>query len=258
MLSSGTAGPPRKEGALLVRKTIALAMAGAVTLGVAGPVCAQGDTTSDMTQTWLNSLDTGGWVTTSISADERTATFRRPPEHKPDGAVVMWERFERRDEARGEWRSLVSLSEFDCLEGRARTLQETTYSQPNLTGRSSTASMPGTWTYPIPGSMMETSMRLACHVDAAANRAQAAPAAAAARAKGTLAAPAATPATKKKKSTTAKATSATGTAAKETAAKTTSAKAPAAKASAKPHKKKPAPPPEPAEKHIDIPLTPPT
>jgi hypothetical protein len=244
----------RMEGASLVRKLVTLAMAGAVTLGVAGRVCAQADQASDRTQAWMNSLDANGWTRTSISADERMATFRRPPEHRPDGAVVMWERFERRDEARGEWRSLVSLSEFDCLEGRARTLQETTYSEPNLSGRSSTASMPGTWTYPIPGSMMETSMRLACRTDSAANRASAAPAAAAVRAKGTLAAPTAT--AKKKKSTTAKATAATATTAKETTAKATTAKATAAKSPT--HKKKPAPPPEPAAKHIDIPLVPPT
>jgi hypothetical protein len=234
-------------------------MAGALSLGVAGSVSAQSEDRSDTTQAWINSLDVNGWITTSISADERTATFRRPPDHRPDGAVVMWERFEHRDEARGEWRSLVSLSEFDCIEGRARTLQETTYSQPNLTGRSSTASMPGTWTYPIPGSMMETSMRLACRKDNAANRASAAPAAAAVRAKGTLTAPSGeATAAKKKKSTTAKAAPDTAATAKETPAKATSTKATGAKTPAKPHKKKPAPPPEPAERHIDIPLVPPT
>lgn len=203
---------------------------------------------SDEVRAWKDTLDAGGWTAAASSADGKTVTFRRPPEHRPDGTVVMWERYERRDHESGQWRSLVAMSEYDCQEGRARTLQETTYTEPNLSGRAVTASTPSEWTYPIPGSMMEGSLKVACEPAAAANRARAA------RSAGAEAAAAAPPAKGPKK---AKAATGTATPAAGTTAKATSAKAATAKTAAK-KKKKPPPPPEPAAKHIDIPLAPPT
>lgn len=207
---------------------------------------------SDDTGAWVNNLDANGWVAPALSVDGKTATLRRPPEHRPDGLVVMWERFEHRDREPGQWRSLVAMSEFDCQEGRARTLQETTYSEPNLSGRAVTASMPGDWTYPIPGSMMEGSMRLACQ-PAEPARSRAARSAGATRAKA--AAEAAVPAADKPaKATkpTAKKAKAQATKAQPGATKTSTAKK---SMTIKPKKAK-APAPEPTTKHIDIPLPP--
>jgi hypothetical protein len=208
---------------------------------------------------WKGALEPNGWIAAAGSADGKTVTFRRPPEHKPDGTVVMWERYERRDHEPGQWRSLVAMSEYDCQAGRARTLQETTYTEPNLSGRAVTASTPGEWTYPIPGSMMEGSLKIACESSAAANRARAA-GAAGAEAAAVTESPPKKPKTaaKKAKAAPATATPAAAMPAKAASAKATSAKATSAKAPAK-KKKKPAPPPaEPAAKHIDIPLLPPT
>jgi hypothetical protein len=149
-------------GAWLMRRRVALAGLAALALSAGAPAVAQSDNRADLTRAWLKSLDASGWIRSSLSADERTVGFRKPAEPRPDGTMVMWERFERRDEDSGQWRSLVALSEFNCQERRIRTLQETTYSEPNLGGSAATAAMPGDWTYPIPGSMMESSMRLAC------------------------------------------------------------------------------------------------
>ena len=238
-----------------MRKFVAFAVSGALALGLGAKSVAQPEQgpPPDDSGAWVNSLDANGWVAPALSADGKTVTLRRPPEHRPDGLVVMWERFEHRDHETGQWRSLVAMSEFDCQEGRARTLQETTYSEPNLSGRAVTASMPGDWTYPIPGSMMEGSMRLACQ-PVASNKARAARSAAAARAPAAqeAATPAAersakpAPAKKAKTSSTTAKTSSTTAKASTTKKKTTAAK-----------KKKPTPPPpEPGPKHIDIPLPP--
>jgi surface-adhesin protein E len=207
----------------------------------------------DEVRAWKGALEPNGWIAAAGSADGKTVTFRRPPEHKPDGTVVMWERYERRDHEPGQWRSLVAMSEYDCQEGRARTLQETTYTEANLSGRAVTASTPGEWTYPIPGSMMEGSLKIACESSATANRAKAARAAGAEAAAPTATAPAGKKPKKAKAASTTATPAAATTPAKATSAKPTAAKAPAKK------KKKPLPPPaEPAAKHIDIPLLPPT
>lgn len=243
-----------------MRKFVAFAVSASVALGVGGIGSAQPaqGPPADEGGGWVNNLDSNGWVAPALSADGRTVTLRRPPEHRPDGLVVMWERYEHRDREAGQWRSLVAMSEFDCQEGRARTLQETTYSEPNLSGRAVTASMPGDWTYPIPGSMMEGSMRIACQTATASNKARAARAASAERARtaAEAAAPAAAktvkaaPATRKKASATTKTAATTKASATTTKAAATKKKAPA-----KPRKPK-APPPEPAPKHVDIPLPP--
>jgi len=193
-----------------MRSRMALAGLGALVVAAGAPAAAQ-EVRADVTRAWLQSLDANGWIQSSLAADERTVTFRKPPEPRPDGRIVMWERFERRDEVQGQWRSLVALSEFDCQERRTRTLQETTYGGPNLGGAAATASTPGDWTYPIPGTLMESSMRLACEPPKSA-KAKAAGAAGAKTAK------------------------AAETAATPAAAKTAPAKAPAKKA---PPKKKP-------------------
>lgn len=169
------------------RRAAALAGLGAMVLGAAAPAVAQPDPRSDETRAWVQSLDADGWIRSSVSVDERTVSFRKPPEPRPEGMMVMWERFERRDEVQGQWRSLVALSEFDCREQRTRTLQETTYSEPNLGGHAATAAMPGDWSYPIPGSIMETSMRIACEPPKA-NRAKAATAAGTKKARPAVAA----------------------------------------------------------------------
>jgi hypothetical protein len=234
-----------------VRIIAAIVVLGAVALG-APAAMAQREAGSEEARAWLRSLDANGWTRSGLSADERTVTFRRSPETKPDGMVVMWERYERRDDYPGEWRSLVALSEYDCQERRARTLQETTYSEPNLGGRAATASMPGDWTYPIPGSMMESSMRVACEPPRSKAKA-------AATAAETKAAPAAAtvPGTRKTKRIPAAGTAAaTATGAKPT--KTTAA-APAKKTAAAKKKTtaKKKPPAEPREKFIPIPPPPP-
>lgn len=241
-----------------MRKFVAFAVSASVALGVGGIGSAQPaqGPPADEGGGWVNNLDSNGWVAPALSADGRTVTLRRPPEHRPDGLVVMWERYEHRDREAGQWRSLVAMSEFDCQEGRARTLQETTYSEPNLSGRAVTASMPGDWTYPIPGSMMEGSMRIACQTATASNKARAARAASAerARAAAEAAAPAAAKtgkaAGKKAKATATATTTKTSATTKPATAKTTTAKKkPPAK------KKHTIPPPETA-KHVEIPLPP--
>lgn len=234
-----------------MRRMAALAVFGAMALG-ATAAAAQREPRSDEAMAWLRSLDTNGWTRSGLSADERTVTFRRAPETKPDGLVTMWERYERRDDYPGEWRSLVALSEYDCQEKRARTLQETTYSEPNLGGRASTAAMPGDWTYPIPGSMMESSMRVACEPPRTKARA-------AATAAETKAAPAA--ATEKAKPAPAAGAAKAKAKPKTAATKTTAAtaKAPAKKpvATKKKTSAKRKPPAEPAEKFVPIPPAPP-
>jgi hypothetical protein len=62
---------------------------------------------------------------------------------------------------KGDERTSVSLSEFDCAAGRRRDLQTTTYS-----GNSgSTSTRPSMWTYVVPGTVGESLLKAACRTN---------------------------------------------------------------------------------------------
>lgn len=76
---------------------------------------------------------------------------------------LFWLRSEMRDPNQSGNMSQVSLAEFDCVGGRSRPIQFTSYTGPNMTGTTQgSVSGVGDWRYPTPGSVGETQFRWAC------------------------------------------------------------------------------------------------
>jgi hypothetical protein len=60
--------------------------------------------------------------------------------------------------------SAVELEEIDCTEMRARSLQDTYFSQSSMGGEAPTYAAPTpSWSYEIPGTMGDQIAQLACH-----------------------------------------------------------------------------------------------
>lgn len=100
-----------------------------------------------------------GWrhVTTGTS---RTEVYYHPQRtvRKAKGIIRTWVKhvYVESNRTEDEW---IALKEFDCVNGRERTLQETVYYR---SGRGTTSSRPTAWAYITPDSVTETVYKTVC------------------------------------------------------------------------------------------------
>jgi hypothetical protein len=105
-----------------------------------------------------------GWKV--VSGNDSTVALTKPGPR----VGLIWVRYEyaNREIPRGPLSS-VQLEELDCSGGRSRTVQSTDYRSSNLAGDAFGSNpIVGTWTYPIPSSIMSSVFREGCNSDGAA------------------------------------------------------------------------------------------
>jgi hypothetical protein len=110
-------------------------------------------------------LEKSGW--TLITASEDTYVYMRPAERASSGMRRVWTAYDS-DNARQRqgfnFRSVESLSEFDCRKNLTRVVDELFHAGPGLTGV--TWKMPNfiptDWAAPAPGSVGAVRMAFAC------------------------------------------------------------------------------------------------
>ena len=106
-----------------------------------------------------------GW--TYLGSDgQEVGYYRLPIIHAPNSPPRLWTRAEHVRPVRTVgplYRSAVTLSEFDCAQGRARPIQESHYSSNNLVDYvSPSLTSPGPWQYPEPGTLGELAQNVVC------------------------------------------------------------------------------------------------
>lgn len=107
---------------------------------------------------WEN-IRLDGWTYFSDAADGSLLMFTQPA--RGDG-VRAWVRYEYAEANSYGARSMRTLNEFDCREGRIRTLQWEWFDQSNLTGTGRTVPQDGEWKYPAPNTLGEGHFLLMC------------------------------------------------------------------------------------------------
>ena len=133
-----------------------------IALCVAAPAgfCAEA---ADPFAAWLATIDRGPWTARSLATDA-VLLFRPAP---PEGAYRrLWVRYEllapETNQSGFAYRSRVTLSEFDCGAGRARTLETTWYAGSNMAAPSQVSSAPTPWQQPEPDTLFEEELKQAC------------------------------------------------------------------------------------------------
>lgn len=101
----------------------------------------------------------GGW--------EQTTLYVLPPRHEADPKMrlswmkVEWPKLQL--EGSFPFQTMVSLDEVNCATGQFRGIQSTLYEGPGIKGDShQERDEPGSWSYPVPGSVAEAQLKFAC------------------------------------------------------------------------------------------------
>lgn len=103
----------------------------------------------------------GDWTYLGRSQDQKTAVLARDFTGKATSRRG-WVRYEFQTPSAGSLvKSTRSLIEFDCYEGRSRTLQWMGFTENDLQGTQS-FQPPGTWVYVAPGTMGEATWNHFC------------------------------------------------------------------------------------------------
>ena len=106
---------------------------------------------------WTANRPTLDW--TLVSVGTSTMGFMKPG----PSPRLKWLRSELREPNEFGIMSQISLVEYDCVAGRQRPLQHTSFTGPNMTGTTEgSASGEAPWRYATPGSVGETQFNWAC------------------------------------------------------------------------------------------------
>ena len=111
---------------------------------------------------WRDEVDPMDW--TLISRREQFVALGRPGSPAIVGEYRRyWQRIEYREPSgRTGVMSTATLVEYDCEQGRSRNVQAMTYRDRNLTERNSLQTLIGRWEFPVPASLGETFLQVAC------------------------------------------------------------------------------------------------
>lgn len=117
------------------------------------------------TPDWASRVVASDWQLVSAGPDQMF--FVRPgPKSGAPNLSRLWTRFEYRapqPNSFEHFQSMIDLWEFDCANRTYRSLQQTQYEGANLTG--ATLPIPSTVgapTYPIPHTLADTGLMMAC------------------------------------------------------------------------------------------------
>jgi len=114
-------------------------------------------------ETWRGiEIDTGGWI--PVAKDDDSYVLVKMRQQQAENRQV-WARFEvsqPKTYASFSTRSALALIEFDCANGRSRTLQELSYSDNNLKGDERDGDATD-WSYVVAGSNEDNMFKLACN-----------------------------------------------------------------------------------------------
>jgi hypothetical protein len=113
-------------------------------------------------EAWFKTLIRRDWIYVDVGGDFNSVAYRRPAVQVPP-YKRLWVRYELRSQSAGypNYRSYVSLNEYDCAQARERRLQTTYYENQNLTG--ATVTVPtAAWEYTQPSTMQEAVYNIAC------------------------------------------------------------------------------------------------
>jgi hypothetical protein len=110
-------------------------------------------------------LEKAGW--TLITASEDTYVYMRPAQPTASGVRRVWTAYDSdssRDRQGFSFRSVESLSEFDCRKNLTRVVEELFHAGPGLTGPTWRMPnfIPTDWAVPAPGSVGAIRMAFAC------------------------------------------------------------------------------------------------
>ena len=106
-------------------------------------------------------VSANGWNYVGASGDGELLSFTLPFPARQNMLWIRWEFSAARLGPNGEW-SARQLVEYDCQEGRLRTLQSEGFSAPNLTGRPVPNALNPTWVYVAPGTFNEQHHKAVC------------------------------------------------------------------------------------------------
>lgn len=102
-------------------------------------------------------IEDDGWLYRGASGQYATMWFTRVGPR----ASMVWSRFELSTAERGI-RSLRQLDEMNCETGQYRTVQQTSFAEPNLGGTATVIELVPQWEYPAPGTFSEGAYRVVC------------------------------------------------------------------------------------------------
>jgi hypothetical protein len=120
-----------------------------------GTVLAQG-----ASDPWFAGYELQGW--TFLGANDGQAYYFRRGRKLPDGNPTMWSRSEWRQQPAPDVLSTVTLDEYDCGQGRYRSLQQTAYAEHNLSGASDNRTIAPGWKFTIPNTFGDEALQVAC------------------------------------------------------------------------------------------------
>ena len=106
-------------------------------------------------------VSANGWNYVGASGDGALLSFTMPFPARQNRLWIRWEFAASRLGPNGE-RSARQLVEYDCSEGRLRTLQSEGFSAPNLTGRPIPNTLDPNWVYVAPGTFNELHHTAVC------------------------------------------------------------------------------------------------
>jgi hypothetical protein len=110
---------------------------------------------------WTSSLSPNGWSIVAGESEDQLEYYRAP-RRMPNGHLLMWTRSEFRQPPVSDVLSGVELSEYDCAQGSYLVIQQTFYDARNLRGASRDGTLSGKWEYPIPNTVGDVELKLAC------------------------------------------------------------------------------------------------
>jgi hypothetical protein len=119
------------------------------------------------TPAWAEWVAIGGSDVSVVYVDSIDSASSHKISHKGGGVTRAWVLQDWKLRRRDGVLSHRTLAEFDCTEGRSRTLSLAAYSGPMATGTIlSVSDTAGTWMHlSAPGTMGESLLRFVCHQD---------------------------------------------------------------------------------------------
>ena len=111
---------------------------------------------------WRDEIQPMEW--TLLSRREQIVALGRPATPAVVGEFRRyWQRIEyKQADPKTGITSTVTLAEFDCAQGRSRVLQSQTFKRRNLMEQNTAFTRVGQWEHPIPGTLGETYLQVAC------------------------------------------------------------------------------------------------
>lgn len=110
------------------------------------------------TATW-DGIRLDGWTYFGEATDGSLLMFTKGARGE---GLRSWARFEYAEPDSNGARSIRTLNEFDCQQGRVRTLQWDSFAENNLSGTGRVVPQTGDWKYPAPGTFGEGHFLLMC------------------------------------------------------------------------------------------------